>query len=149
MEVIAWSENLTAERARAAGAERVSRPELLARADVLSIHLVLSGRTRGLVGAAELAAMKRSAILINTSRGPIVDQHALAQALREGVIAAAGLDVYDREPLPADSELLALDNAVLLPHLGYVSEDALAQMYRQCVDDIAAFRAGTPVRVIG
>jgi phosphoglycerate dehydrogenase-like enzyme len=149
MEVIAWSQNLTPERAQQAGAAYVTKPELLAKADLLSIHLLLSKRTRGLIGAAELAQMKPTATLINTSRGPIVDEPALIAALREGQIAAAGLDVYDREPLGADSELLALPNTVLLPHLGYVSEEGLRQMYRQCVEDIAAYLAGEPIRLIG
>ncbi len=149
MDVIAWSQNLSAQAAEAAGVEYVSKQQLLERADVLSVHLVLSARTRGLIGAPELAAMKPSATLINTSRGPIVDERALVDALTHGQIAAAGLDVYDREPLPADSELLKLGNAVLLPHLGYVSEDTLRQMYEQCVADIAAYQAGQPIRVIG
>jgi phosphoglycerate dehydrogenase-like enzyme len=148
MDVIAWSENLTPERAQQAGAVHVSKSELLANADVLSIHLVLSGRTRGLIAAPEFSQMKPSAVLINTSRGPIVDEPSLIAALREGEIAAAGLDVYDHEPLAADSELLALPNTVLLPHLGYVSEDTLRGMYQQCVQDIAGYLAGEPLRVI-
>ena len=149
MEVIAWSENLTEERTAELGVRRVSRSELLESADVLSIHLVLSDRTRGLFGARDLALMKPTAVLINTSRGPIVDESALIEALRTGTIAAAGLDVYDREPLPADHELLALENTVLLPHLGYVSETTLRTMYEQVVEDIAAFRSGAPVRLVG
>ncbi|MGH2858388.1 MAG: D-2-hydroxyacid dehydrogenase family protein [Solirubrobacteraceae bacterium] len=149
MEVIAWSENLTDERAAAAGARRVSKNDLLASADFLSIHLVLSERTRRLIGTAELARMKPTAALINTSRGPIVDERALVAALRDGTIAAAGLDVYDSEPLPAGHELTALHNAVLLPHLGYVSEAGMRHMYGQVVQDIAAFQRGEPIRVIG
>lgn len=149
MEVLAWSQNLTPGRAHEAGASYASKQELLERADVISIHLVLSDRTRGLIGAEELGVMKPTAVLINTSRGPIVDQQALIAALRERRIAAAGLDVYDHEPLPADSELLALENTVLLPHLGYVSQEGLRFMYRECVEDIAAYQAGAPVRVIG
>jgi len=148
MDVIAWSENLTAERAHEAGAVYVTKSELMANADVISIHLVLSDRTRGLIGADELAQMKATATLINTSRGPIVDERALITALRERQIAAAGLDVYDREPLGADSELLELPNTVLLPHLGYVSEQTLRAMYEQCVEDIAAYQAGDPIRVV-
>jgi phosphoglycerate dehydrogenase-like enzyme len=148
MDVIAWSENLTEARTAEVGVAKVSKEELLERADVLSIHLVLSDRTRGLFGAGDLALMKSSAVLINTSRGPIVDERALIEALRSQSIAAAGLDVYDREPLPADHELLALDNAVLLPHLGYVSEDSLRAMYAQVVEDIAAFTGGSPIRVL-
>ena len=148
MDVIAWSENLTAERASEVGATAVSRERLLADADVLSIHLVLSDRTRGLFGAAELGAMKPTAVLINTSRGPIVDEAALVAALRDGTIAGAGLDVYDTEPLPAGHPLTECDNAVLLPHLGYVSEPGLRAMYGQVVQDIAAWQAGSPIRTI-
>jgi phosphoglycerate dehydrogenase-like enzyme len=148
MDVIAWSENLKQERADELGVARVSKSELLAESDVLSIHLVLSDRTRGLFGASELAQMKRSAVLINTSRGPIVDEGALVAALRDGTIAGAGLDVFDHEPVPAGHELLELENTVLLPHLGYVSEDALRAMYGEVVEDIAAFRRGEPIRVL-
>jgi phosphoglycerate dehydrogenase-like enzyme len=148
MDVVAWSENLTDERAASAGARRVSKAELLSVSDVLSIHLVLSDRTRGLFGPAELALMKRSAVLINTSRGPIVQEQALIGALRDGTIAGAGLDVYDREPLPPGHELTTLPNVVLLPHLGYASDEGFRVMYGQAVDDIAAWRAGTPVREI-
>jgi phosphoglycerate dehydrogenase-like enzyme len=148
MDVIAWSQNLTAERAREAGVEPVSKLELLARVDVLSIHLVLSERTRGLFGAGELSQMRRSAVLINTSRGPIVDEPALVAALRDGTIAGAGLDVYDTEPLPPGHVLTTLDNVVLLPHLGYVTEAGLRDMYEQVVEDIAAWRDGAPIRTI-
>jgi phosphoglycerate dehydrogenase-like enzyme len=148
MEVIAWSQNLTDERAREVGVRRVSWDELLAASDILSIHLVLSDRTRGLFGAAELGRMKPTAVLINTSRGPIVDEGALVAALRERTIAAAGLDVYDTEPLPRGRELTALDNVVLLPHLGYVSEPGFRHMYGQVVEDIAAFLAGAPIREV-
>jgi phosphoglycerate dehydrogenase-like enzyme len=149
MDVIAWSQNLTEERAAAVGARRVSKAELLSGADVLSIHLVLSDRTRGLFQAPDLALMKSTAVVINTSRGPIIDQGALIDALRNRTIAGAGLDVYDQEPLPAGHELTALDNVVLLPHLGYVTEPGLRNMYRQAVEDIAAFRAGAPIRTVG
>jgi phosphoglycerate dehydrogenase-like enzyme len=148
MDVVAWSQNLSEERAGAVGVRRVSKEDLLAGADFLSIHLVLSDRTRGLFGAPELARMKPSATLINTSRGPIVDGAALLEALRAGTISAAGLDVYDQEPLPAGDELTKLDNVVLLPHLGYVSEPAMRQMYEQVVQDIAAFMGRAPIRVI-
>jgi phosphoglycerate dehydrogenase-like enzyme len=148
MKTIAWSEHLSPERATEVGATRVSKDELLAGADVLSIHLVLSERTRGLFGAAELAQMKPTAALINTSRGPIVDEAALIAALADGTIAAAGLDVFDQEPLPAGHPLTELENVVLLPHLGYVSEPAFRNMYGQVVEDIAAFRDGAPVRVL-
>jgi phosphoglycerate dehydrogenase-like enzyme len=149
MEVCAWSQNLTAERAAEVGVRlAASQRELFAQADVISLHLVLSERTRGLVGAAEFAQMKPSAFLVNTSRGPIVDEGALVAALREGQIAGAGLDVFDTEPLPADHPLLALEAAVLTPHLGYVSREGLAEMYGQVVEDLAAFQRGEPIRVI-
>ncbi len=148
MDVIAWSEHLTEERATAVGVRRVSKTELMSQSDFLSIHLVLSDRTRGLFQAADLALMKPTAVLINTSRGPIVNERALVAALRDGVIAGAGLDVYDAEPMPPGHELTRLPNVVLLPHLGYVSEPGFRQMYGQVVEDIAAFLAGSPVRVI-
>src|SRR5580700_8072706 len=148
MDVTAWSQNLTEERAAAVGVRRVSKAELLSGADVLSIHMVLSDRTRGLFQAADLAQMKSTAVVINTSRGPIIDQRALIDALRNQTIAGAGLDVYDQEPLPAAHELTALDNVVLLPHLGYVSEAGLRNMYGQAVEDIAAFLAGAPIRTV-
>jgi phosphoglycerate dehydrogenase-like enzyme len=148
MDVIAWSQNLTEERAQAVGAAAVSKERLLSDSDVLSIHLVLSDRTRGLFGAAELASMKPTAVLINTSRGPIVDEQALIVALRERRIAAAGLDVFDQEPLPAGHELTTLENTVLLPHLGYVGEDTFRSMYAQAVEDIAAHLRGQPIRLL-
>ena len=148
MDVIAWSQNLTSERASQAGARQVGKEELLASSDVLSIHLVLSARTRGLIGTDELTRMRSTAFLVNTSRGPIVDEPALIAALRSGQIAGAGLDVYATEPLPADSELLSLDNTVLTPHLGYVSREGLAEMYVQVVEDLAAYLQGEPIRVI-
>ena len=146
MEVLAWSQNLTAERAEAAGARLVAKDELFARADVLTIHLVLGERSRGLVGAAELRRMKPSAVLINTSRGPIVDEAALIAALERPDIRGAGLDVYDREPLPPDHPLRRLGNVVLTPHLGYVTEGTYRMFYADTVEAIAAWRAGTPVR---
>jgi phosphoglycerate dehydrogenase-like enzyme len=148
MEVIAWSENLTDERANELGVRRVSKKELLAASDVLSIHLVLSARTRGLFQTADLAQMKPTAVLVNTSRGPIVDERALITALRTKTISAAGLDVFDHEPLPVDHELLALGNTVLLPHLGYVSEASFRAMYGEVVQDIAAFLNHAPIRVL-
>ena len=148
MDVIAWSQNLTAEAAAAAGARRVQREDLFRQADVLTIHLVLSDRTRGLVGAAELGVMKRSAYLVNTSRGPIVDEAALVEHLRAGRIAGAALDVYSVEPLPAGDPLRTLPNSVLTPHLGYVSERAYRTFYVEASEDIAAFLAGRPVRVL-
>ena len=148
MHVIAWSENLTPERAAEAGATWASKDELLAASDVLTVHLKLSERTTGLVGAAELAAMKPSAVLINTSRGPIVDETALVGALIAGTIAGAGLDVYDVEPLPLGNPLRGAPNTVLLPHVGYVTEGGYRTMYRQVVEDIEAWRTGAPVRVL-
>jgi phosphoglycerate dehydrogenase-like enzyme len=148
MRVIAWSQNLTADRAAEAGVVAVSKPELFAGSDVLTVHLKLSDRTTGLVGATELAAMKPSAILVNTSRGPIVDQAALVAALAAGSIAGAGLDVYDTEPLPPGNPLRGAPNTVLLPHLGYVTEGALRHMYREVVEDIAAWAHGKPLRVL-
>jgi phosphoglycerate dehydrogenase-like enzyme len=148
MRVIAWSQNLTADRAAEVGVARVERDELFAASDVLTVHLKLSDRTTGLIGAAELAAMKPTAILINTSRGPIVDQDALVTALTVGTIAGAGLDVYDTEPLPAGNPLRGAPHTVLLPHLGYVTERGYRTMYEQVVEDITAWRSGTPVRVL-
>ena len=148
MNLIAWSENLTAERAAEHGATRVEKDELFAEADVLSIHLLLSARSRGLVGARELGLMKPSAVLVNTSRGPIVDEAALVEALRDGTIAGAGLDVYDTEPLPRGHPLRSLDNAVLTPHLGYVTADTFAVMYPQTLECVQAWLAGNPVRVV-
>ena len=145
MDVLAWSENLTASRATEVGARLVTREELFAHSDWLSIHLVLSDRSRGLVGAAELAAMRSGATLINTSRAGIVDRDALIRELRAGRINA-GLDVYDTEPLPADDPLTSIAGAVLLPHLGYVSHDAMRVMYGQVVEDIRAWRSGEPIR---
>jgi phosphoglycerate dehydrogenase-like enzyme len=149
MDIIAWSEHLTEERATELGARRVTKDELLSRADVLSIHLVLSERTRGLFQAPDLARMKPSAVLVNTSRGPIVNEQALIDALRDGTIGAAGLDVFDREPLPPRHAFADLDNVVLLPHLGYVNEPGLRVMYGQAVEDIDAFLKGEPVRIVG
>jgi phosphoglycerate dehydrogenase-like enzyme len=148
MDVIAWSQNLTAERAEAAGARLVSKEELFRHADVVTIHLVLSDRTRRLVGAPDLALMKPTAVLINTSRGPIVDEAALIDALRSGQIRGAGLDVYDREPLPTDHPLRQIPNAVLTPHLGYVTEGAYREFYPDMVENILAWRAGKPLRVL-
>ncbi|WP_026453983.1 D-2-hydroxyacid dehydrogenase family protein [Saccharomonospora iraqiensis] len=148
MRTIAWSRNLTAERAAEHDVTAVSRKTLLAEADVLSVHLVLSERTRGLIGAAELAAMKDTALLVNTSRGAIVDEDALVAALRRGEIGGAALDVYDHEPLPADHPLRSLPNALLTPHIGFVTRDVYEVFYRDAVEDIAAFRAGTPTRVL-
>jgi D-3-phosphoglycerate dehydrogenase len=148
MNVIAWSENLTPERCKEAGVEYVNRDELFRRADFLSIHLQLSERTRGLIGAKELGLMKPSAYLINTSRGPIVEEAALIAALREKRLAGAGLDVFDIEPLPIEHPLRQLDNVVLTPHLGYVAEQNYRAFFVGMVDDIRAFLDGKPVRVL-
>jgi phosphoglycerate dehydrogenase-like enzyme len=148
MDVIAWSQNLTAARASEIGATLVTKDELLARADVVSIHLVLGDRTRKLVGARELALMKPTAYLINTSRGPIVDEAALVAALRQGKLAGAGLDVYDEEPLPLDHPLRNLPSTVITPHLGYVTEEGYRIFYGQALEDVKAWLAGEPVRLL-
>jgi phosphoglycerate dehydrogenase-like enzyme len=148
MNVIAWSQNLTPEKCKEAGAEHVSRDDLFRRADFLSIHLQLSERTRGLVGARELGLMRKSAYLINTSRGPIVDEVALLAALRDKRIAGAGLDVFDIEPLPVAHRLRKLDNVVLTPHLGYVTEQNYRTFFAGMVDDIRGYLDGKPVRVL-
>ncbi|WP_194910943.1 D-2-hydroxyacid dehydrogenase family protein [Catenulispora rubra] len=149
MTTIAWSQNLTAEKAAEHGVRAVSKDELFAASDVLTIHIVLSERSRGLVGAPELAAMKNTAILVNTSRGPIIDEAALIEALRTDQIGKAAIDVYDIEPLPADHPLRTLPNALATPHIGYVSRDLYETFYGDAVADIIAFRDGSPVRVMG
>jgi phosphoglycerate dehydrogenase-like enzyme len=148
MTVLAWSQNLTAARAEEVGATLVAKDELLARSDIVSIHLVLSERTRGLLGARELGLMKRSAYLVNTSRGPIVDEAALVRALRDGTIAGAGLDVFEPEPLPADHPFRSLPNIVITPHLGYVTEETYRVFYGHALEDVQAFLRGAPVRVL-
>src|SRR6266851_3683101 len=148
MTSIAWSQNLTDEHAASVGVRRVDKAALFAESDVISIHLVLGERTRGLVKAADLAGMKKTAFLVNTSRGPIVEEAALIAALEEGRIAGAAIDVYDDEPLPADHKLLRLGNTVLTPHLGYVTEENYRLVYGQAVEAIAAYVAGAPIRVL-
>jgi phosphoglycerate dehydrogenase-like enzyme len=148
MRTIAWSQNLTPEKAREAGAEYVTKDELFRQADVISVHLVLSDRSRGLIGAKELSLMKPTAYIINTARGPIIDETALVSALSERRIAGAGLDVFDVEPLPLDHPLRRLDNVVLTPHLGYVSAENYAVYFRDTVEDIRAFLDGKPVRIV-
>ncbi|MGD9961385.1 D-2-hydroxyacid dehydrogenase family protein [Nocardioides sp.] len=148
MEVVAWSENLTSERAGEHGVIRLDKDQLLASSDVVSVHLQLSSRTTGLIGSRELGLMQRSACIVNTARGPIIDEAALVEALRSGTIAGAGLDVFDVEPLPRDHPLLSLPNAVLTPHIGYVSRDVYAIFYGDAVDDIDAWLQGTPIRVL-
>jgi phosphoglycerate dehydrogenase-like enzyme len=144
MEVLAWSQNLV----EAEGAVAVGKQELLERSDVVTIHYKLSGRSRGLIGADDLARMKPSAFLVNTSRGPLVDEDALLAALRAGTIAGAALDVYDTEPLPVDHPLRMAPNTVLTPHIGYVSGGTYERFYGDAVEDIHAFLAGSPIRVL-
>jgi phosphoglycerate dehydrogenase-like enzyme len=148
MKVLAWSQNLTAEKCREAGVDYASKDELFRRSDFITIHVVLSGRTRGLIGAAELDLMKPSAFLINTSRGPIVDEAALIGALRQQKLAGAGLDVFGVEPLPLDHPYRKMDNVVITPHLGYVSEQNYRRYFADAVDDIHGFLDGKPVRVL-
>lgn len=147
MEVIAWSQNLTAEAAADIGVRRVEKDELFAQADILSIHLQLSSRSRGLVTARELGLMRPDAYLINTSRGPIVNEAALIAALRERRIAGAGLDVFDVEPLPRDHPFRAMDQVTLTPHLGYNTRETLRAFWGDMPEAIAAFAAGAPIRV--
>lgn len=147
MECVAWSQNLTHEKAADAGVQKVSKEILFETSDVISIHLVLGERTRGLVRAEDLALMKPGAILVNTSRGPIVVESDLLAALKKQKLHAA-LDVYEREPLPADHPLRALENVTLSPHLGYVHEENYRVFYRDTVENLAAFMAGKPIRVI-
>jgi phosphoglycerate dehydrogenase-like enzyme len=148
MKVIAWSQNLTPEKCAAAGVGYVSKDDLFRQSDFITIHVVLSQRSRGLVGAREFGLMKPTAFLINTSRGPIVDEAAMLAALREKKIAGAGLDVFDVEPLPTDHPLRKIDNVVLTPHLGYVSEQNYRAYFADVVGDIGAFLDGKPVRVM-
>jgi len=148
MRLVAWSQNLTADRAAACGAQLVAKEALLAQADVVTIHLRLSARTTGLIRAADLARMKRTAYLVNTSRGPIVEEAALIGALRNGTIAGAALDVFDEEPLPPRHPFLSLENLVLSPHLGYVTRENYGVFYRGAAADVAAFLRGAPERVL-
>jgi phosphoglycerate dehydrogenase-like enzyme len=139
MDVIAWSQNLTREKAEEQGVRLASKEELFRQADIVTIHLVLSHRTRGLVGAVELAAMKSTARLVNTSRGPIVEEEALAEALRERKIAGAAIDVFDVEPLPRDHVYRSLENVLATPHIGYVSRELYRTFYSDTVTNIAAW----------
>ena len=147
MNVVAWSQNLTPEKAKEQGATYVTKDELFATSDVLSVHLVLSERSRGIVGKADLARMKPGALLVNVSRGPLVEEKALLEALQANRIHAA-LDVYDREPLPADHALRKLENVTLSPHLGYVNEENYRVFYTDTVENVAAWLAGKPVRLL-
>ena len=148
MSVLGWSQNLTAERAAACGATLAAKDDLLAQSDVVTIHLQLSERTRGLIGAKELGSMKAGALLVNTSRGPIVDERALIAALERHTIAGAALDVFDEEPLPPDHPFRRLENTVITPHLGYVTLEGYQVFYRDAVEDVRAFLNGNPVRVL-
>jgi phosphoglycerate dehydrogenase-like enzyme len=148
MNVVAWSENLTAERGTAAGCLSVEKDELFRRSDIVSIHLVLSERSRGIVGRTELQSMKPSALLINTSRGPLVDEQALVDALSNGTIGGAGLDVFSKEPLPADHPFRSLPNVLATPHIGYVTAETYQLFYREIVEDITAFLHGEPIREV-
>ncbi len=149
MKVLAWSPNMTPEKAKEGGADYATKEELLKQSDFVSIHLVLGDRSRGLIGANELALMKTTAYLVNTSRGPIVKEADLIDALRTRKIAGAGIDVYDTEPLPKDHPLRTLPNVVLTPHLGYVTAQMYRIFYGDTVEDIRAWTGGAPVRVIG
>jgi phosphoglycerate dehydrogenase-like enzyme len=146
MRVVAWSPHLSVERAAEHGVSYLPREELFAQADVISIHMVLGQRTRGLITEADLRRMKPTSYLINTSRGPLIEEAALVRALREGWIAGAALDVYDTEPLPAGHELRKLGNCVLTPHIGYVTRDTYANFFTGVLEDIQAFLAGSPIR---
>jgi D-3-phosphoglycerate dehydrogenase len=148
MKAIAWSQNLTPEKAKEGGADYASKEDLFRNADIITIHLVLSERSRGLIGVKELGLMKKSAYLVNTSRGPIVDEKALIAALNAKAIAGAGLDVFDAEPLPLDHPYRKMDNVVITPHLGYVSEQNYRKYFPDIVEDIRGFLDGKPVRVI-
>ena len=148
MSVIAWSQNLTAERATQYGATLVTKDELFTRSDIVTIHVQLSARTRGLVSARELRLMKPTAYLINTARGPIVDEAALVQALQLRTIAGAGLDVFDQEPFPPDHPITLLDNTILVPHIGYVTREQYQVRYRDTVENVAAYLRGEPLRVL-
>ncbi|MGA8667767.1 MAG: D-2-hydroxyacid dehydrogenase family protein, partial [Candidatus Dormiibacterota bacterium] len=146
MRVVAWSPHLSVERAAEHGVSYLPREELFVQADVISIHMVLGPQTRGLITEADLRRMKPTSYLINTSRGPLVEEAALVRALREGWIAGAALDVYDTEPLPADHELRKLGNCVLTPHIGYVTRDTYANFFAGVLEDIQAFLADSPIR---
>jgi phosphoglycerate dehydrogenase-like enzyme len=148
MDVVAWSQNLTGERCGALGVKRVTKDELLSSADVLGVFLVFSERSRNTVRADDLAKMKAGAILVNISRGPIVEEAALIEALRSGHLAGAGLDVFDREPLPADHPFRSLDNVVVTPHTGYVTEQMFRTAWQRMAQDVAAYLAGSPIRVV-
>jgi phosphoglycerate dehydrogenase-like enzyme len=148
MDVIAWSQNLTEERCAELGVRKVTKDELLSSADVLGVFLVFSERSRNTLRADDLAKMKAGAILVNISRGPIVEEKGLVEALRSGHLAGAGLDVFDREPLPVDHPFRSLDNVVVTPHIGYVTEDLFRTAWQRMAQDVAAYLAGSPLRVV-
>jgi phosphoglycerate dehydrogenase-like enzyme len=148
MDVVAWSQNLTEERCAELGVKKVTKDELLSAADVLGVFLVFSERSRNTLRADDLAKMKPGAILVNISRGPIVEEQALIEALRSGHLAGAGLDVFDREPLPADHPFRSLDNVVVTPHIGYVTEQLFRTSWQRMAQDVAAYLAGAPIRVV-
>jgi len=148
MDVVAWSQNLTEEHCAELGVTRVTKDELLSSSDVLGVFLVFSERSRNMLGADDLARMKRGAILVNISRGPIVEEAALVEALRSGHLAGAGLDVFDQEPLPADHPFRSLDNVVVTPHVGYVTEHGFRTAWQRMAEDVAAYLAGAPIRVV-
>jgi phosphoglycerate dehydrogenase-like enzyme len=148
MDVVAWSQNLTEERCAELGVTKVTKDELLSSADVVGVFLVFSERSRNTLRGADLARMKRGAILVNISRGPIVEEAALVEALRSGHLAGAGLDVFDREPLPADHPFRSLDNVVVTPHVGYVTEQLFRTSWQRMAEDVAAYLAGVPIRVV-
>jgi phosphoglycerate dehydrogenase-like enzyme len=148
MDVVAWSQNLTEERCAELGVTRVTKDALLSTSDVLGVFLVFSERSRNTLRGVDLARMKRGAILVNISRGPIVEEAALVEALRSGHLAGAGLDVFDREPLPADHPFRSLDNVVVTPHIGYVTEQLFRSAWQRMAEDVAAYLAGAPIRVV-
>jgi len=148
MDVIAWSQNLTAERCDELGVRKVTKDELLSASDILGVFLVFSERSRNTLRAVDLAKMRPGAILVNISRGPLVEEAALIEALRSGHLAGAGLDVFDREPLPADHPFRSLDNVVVTPHIGYVTEDGFRTAWQRMAQDVAAYLAGAPIRVV-
>jgi phosphoglycerate dehydrogenase-like enzyme len=148
MDVIAWSPNLTEERCGELGVSWVTKDELLSAADVLGVFLVLSERSRNTLRAGDLAKMKPGAIVVNISRGPIVNEEALVEALRSGRLGGAGLDVFDREPLPADHPFRSLDNVIVTPHIGYVTEQGFRAAWQRMAEDVTAYLAGSPIRVV-
>jgi phosphoglycerate dehydrogenase-like enzyme len=148
MDVVAWSQNLTEERCAELGVTKVAKDELLSSADVLGVFLVFSERSRSTLRAGDLAKMKRGAILVNISRGPIVEEAGLVEALRSGQLAGAGLDVFDREPLPQDHPFRSLDNVVVTPHVGYVTEHLFRTAWQRMAEDVAAYLTGSPIRVV-